>query len=117
MPDDTKRVELVSDADPVNRTGYIGLGLLGSLVLGFGPLSDALLGNGPFEAALGRFVVCVVFCVGAASLLGRLLDSAPKEEKEDTTASDDDGTGTPDGTGGNPPIGDDPAADAGSGGA
>lgn len=78
--DTTKRVELVSDREVENRTSYVGLGLLASLIVGWGPLADALFGHGSFEGALGRFVACVAVCVAGASSLGRLLDSAPRAE-------------------------------------
>lgn len=85
---ETTKVELVTEREPINRTSSIGLGLLASLAVGFGPLTDALMGRGPFEAALGRFVACVVFCVVAASLLGRLLDGAPKPESPEEMAEE-----------------------------
>ncbi len=80
MTDDGKRIELVSNRQAANRTSYVGLGLLTSLIVGYSPLSDALFGHGSFEGALGRFVACVAVCVLGASSLGRLLDSAPKIE-------------------------------------
>jgi hypothetical protein len=83
VPDEAKRVELVSERPPLNRSSYIGLGLLASLVIGFRPLSDAFFGNGSFEGAVARFVVVVIFCIAASSMLGRLLDSAPEEDDED----------------------------------
>ena len=79
MGDDSRRVELISERQ-ANRTSNIGLGLLASLAVGFGPLSDAIQGNGSFESAIGRFVACVVVCVGAAAVLGHLLDSAPARQ-------------------------------------
>lgn len=80
MTADGKRVELVDDGD---RTGglpsSIGLGLIGSLVVGFGPLRDAAQGNGPFEGAIARYLACLLVCLVGASVLGRILDSAPPE--------------------------------------
>lgn len=79
-----KRVELVDPGDPstAGLPGYIGVGLLGGFVLGFGPLRDAVQGNGPFEEAMLRFVACLLVCVAAASVLGRLLDNAEGDEPE-----------------------------------
>ncbi len=80
MANSSKRIELVLNRETNNRTSYIGLGLLTSLIVGYSPLADALFGNGSFEGALGRFVACVAVCVFGASSLGRLLDSAPRAE-------------------------------------
>ncbi len=89
MTDDGKRIELVLNRQTANRTSYVGLGLLISLIVGYGPLTDALFGHGSFEGALGRFVACVAVCVVGVSSLGRLLDSAPRvrshEDEEGTS--------------------------------
>lgn len=75
----TKRVELIDQGDPASSglPGYIGLGLIGGVILGFGPLRDAVGGTGPFEDAMVRFLACVLVCVAAASFIGRILESAP----------------------------------------
>ena len=84
MAADGKRVELVDDGD---RTGglpsSVGLALIGSLVVGFGPLRDAAQGNGSFDAAMARYLACLVVCLAGASALGRILDSAPPEASEE----------------------------------
>ncbi len=77
MAADGKRVELIDDTDSSNTTSYIGLGLLASLIVGFSPLLDAIQGNGTFENAMLRFLACLAVCVVAATVLGRMLDSAP----------------------------------------
>lgn len=74
---DGKRVELVDEGESSSATPYIGLGLIGSLIVGFAPLLDAIQGNGPFESAMLRFLACVAVSVGAAAIIGRILDSAP----------------------------------------
>lgn len=72
------------DPSRAGLPGYIGVGLLGGIVVGFGPLQDAAQGNGPFEDAMLRFLACVLFCLLAASLIGRLLDSvAPLGDDRD----------------------------------
>lgn len=92
----TKRVELVDTGAPARAgmPGYIGVGLLGGFVLGFAPLRDAAQGNGPFEDAMVRFVACLLVCLVAASVLGRLLDDAPPEES--TTGGDAESAPSPD---------------------
>jgi len=79
----TKRVELVDEGDPASSglPGYIGLGLIGGMVLGYGPLRDAIGGTGPFEDAMLRFVACVLVCVAGASIIGRILESAPPADE------------------------------------
>ncbi|MGF1599690.1 MAG: hypothetical protein ACFCVK_22715 [Acidimicrobiales bacterium] len=89
MAEGGRRVELIDRTTNDNRPQRVGLGLLASLVVGFGPLDDAFSGNGSFEGAMFRFGVCVVGCVAAALVLGRLLDSAPPPEDE---AGPDSGT-------------------------
>lgn len=80
MSGDGKRIELIDDdPDGSSVTSYIGLGLIGSLIIGFSPLRDAVVGNGPFEDAMLRFLACVAVSVGAATVIGRLLDSAPSK--------------------------------------
>jgi hypothetical protein len=101
----TRRVELIDASDRVRPglPGYIGVGLLGGFALGFGPLRDAAQGNGPFEDAMVRFVACLLVCVVSASVIGRLLDSAPAaggDEGEDGAsgregAADDEPTTAP----------------------
>ncbi len=91
----TKRVELVDEGDPNSSglPGYIGVGLIGGMIVGYGPLRDAMGGTGAFEDAMVRFVACVLVCVAAASIVGRLLESAPpaeepaKDEAEATPAA------------------------------
>jgi len=91
----TKRVELIDEGDPASSglPGYIGVGLIGGMGLGYGPLRDAIGGAGPFEDAMLRFVACVLVCVAAASIIGRILESAPPadepapEEADTTRAS------------------------------
>lgn len=61
--------------EPSARAGYIGLGLVGSLVVGFDPLRDAFQGNGSFENAILRFLACAAVCVIGASTIGRLIDA------------------------------------------
>ena len=83
-----KRIELVEPApDPDHRAQRIGLGLLGSMVLGWAPLNDAFHGNGSFEGAIARFLLCVIVSVGAVLFLGRLLDGAPDPEPADDGSS------------------------------
>ncbi len=79
----TKRVELIDEGDPASSglPGYIGVGLIGGMIVGYGPLRDAMGGTGSFEDAMLRFVACVVVCVAAASIIGRLLESAPPAEE------------------------------------
>lgn len=79
----TKRVELIDQGDPATSAlpGYIGVGLIGGFILGFGPLSDAVQGVGPFEDAMVRFLACILVCVAAASILGRILESAPPADE------------------------------------
>lgn len=89
-----KRVELVDEVDQSadGLPGYIGIGLIGGIVLGFGPLRDAVQGTGPFEDAMLRFLACILVCVVAASFIGRILDSAPPADDEadgGPVASDD----------------------------
>jgi hypothetical protein len=83
MAEGERRVELVRRSPGGERAPRIGIGLLLSLILGAGPLSDAFRGNGSFEYAIGRFLVCVAVSVGAALLLGRLLDGAPDNHSAD----------------------------------
>jgi hypothetical protein len=92
----TRRVELVDTGAPTRdgMPGYIGVGLLGGVVLGFAPLRDAVQGNGPFEDAMVRFVACLLVCLVAASVLGRLLDDAPPEGP--TTEGDAEGASSAD---------------------
>ena len=85
MSDDSKKVQLVVEPEGSSRAPHIGFGLLASVVVGFAPLSDAFQGNGSFEGAIGRFLACVAFCVVAAVLLGRVLDSAPPEAATDAS--------------------------------
>ena len=89
MAAEGKRVELV---DTGERAGglpsSIGIGLIGSLVVGFGPLRDAAQGNGPFEDAMTRYVACLLVCLIGASVLGRILDSAPAESREEGDTTD-----------------------------
>ena len=77
---DGKRVELIDEDASSNATSYIGLGLLASLIVGFSPLLDAIQGNGTFESALLRYLACLAVCVVAATILGRMLDSAPADD-------------------------------------
>lgn len=92
MAENAKRIELIEPApDDDHRSRRIGLGLLGSLVLGFRPLSDALSGSGPFEHAVGRFLICIAVSIGAALTLGRLIDGAPPPPETD----EDEATGGP----------------------
>ena len=100
-----KRVELVDDGESSNATSYIGLGLIGSLVVGFSPLLDAIQGNGPFESAMLRFLACVAVSVGAAAIIGRMLDSAAAKAPARPAA--DGAAGDP--AAGNPLILDEPA--------
>ncbi len=83
MARDGKRVELVDETSSSDLPAYIGLGLIASLIIGFGPLADAFEGHGSFESAITRFLACVGVCVVAATVLGRILDSAPPEELPD----------------------------------
>lgn len=80
----TKRVELIDQGDPASSglPGYIGLGLIGGFIVGFGPLRDAVQGVGPFEDAMVRFLACILVCVVGASILGRILESAPAAETD-----------------------------------
>lgn len=84
----TKRVELIDQGDPSSSAlpGYIGVGLIGGFILGFGPLRDAVQGVGPFEDAMVRFLACILVCVAAASILGRILESAPPAEESNDSA-------------------------------
>lgn len=75
-----KKKDDADDPSAPALPGYIGVGMLGGIVLGFDPLRDAAQGNGAFEDAMIRFVACLLVCVAAASVIGRLLDSAPPEE-------------------------------------
>lgn len=75
--------------------GYLGVGMLGGVVLGFGALQDAVQGNGAFEDAMIRFVACLLVCVAAASVIGRLLDSAPPEGDEAGSANGNEPAGQP----------------------
>lgn len=110
-----KKDDPADDVDPSTNglPGYIGVGLLGGVIVGFGPLRDAAQGNGPFEEAMLRFVACVLFCLLAASLIGRLLDSVPPEEGED---GDELGPGGVDGDAGNGALGNDAIGSGGTGG-
>jgi hypothetical protein len=74
-----------------------GPSVLGGVVVGFGPLRDAAQGNGPFEDAMIRFVGCVLFCLVAASMIGRYLDNIPFED-------DDEGDVDPEADGETPPV-------------
>ncbi|MEM7272273.1 MAG: hypothetical protein AAF547_04255 [Actinomycetota bacterium] len=76
---------------PSARVGYIGLGLMGSLIVGFDPLRDAAVGNGSFESAVLRFLACVAVCTVGAGTLGRLIDaSAPPFTNAGPTSSSGD---------------------------
>lgn len=78
--------------EPSARAGYIGLGLVGSLVVGFDPLRDAFQGNGSFENAILRFLACVAVCVLGAGTIGRLIDaSAAQDGDPEDGALDADG--------------------------
>ena len=81
----TKVVELVDRVDPASAglPGYIGVGMLGGVLLGLDPLRDAAQGNGPFEDAMFRFLACLLVCIAAASIIGRLLDGARGDERDD----------------------------------
>ncbi|MEM9655826.1 MAG: hypothetical protein AAGA65_27315 [Actinomycetota bacterium] len=68
--------------EPSARAGYIGLGLVGSLVVGFDPLRDAFQGNGSFENAVLRFLACVAVCVIGAGTIGRLIDASTPNPRE-----------------------------------
>ncbi len=102
----SKRVELVDGVDPAaaGLPGYIGVGLLGGVVLGFGPLRNAVTGNGPFEDALLGFVACLLVCVAGASAIGRLLDNAAAESAREAETADGDGSDGVDGRNGRPPA-------------
>jgi hypothetical protein len=95
VPADGKRVELVDEGGrSPGLPSYIGIGLLGSLVVGFGPLRDAAQGHGSFEDAMTRYLACLLVCLVGASAVGRILDSAPppvadKEPQADATESAD----------------------------
>ena len=90
-PGATKRVELIDQGDPASAglPGYIGVGLIGGVILGLGPLGDAVRGVGPFETAMVRFLACVLVCVAAASIVGRILDGAPPEDDGPSRTSAD----------------------------
>ncbi len=97
MADETaasKRVELIDAGDPASSglPGYIGVGLIGGMILGYGPLRDAIGGSGPFEDAMIRFVACVLACVAAASVIGRILESAPPADEPAPAEADTTGT-------------------------
>ena len=114
-PTPTRRVELIDQGGQAadGLPGYIGVGLIGGIVLGFGPLRDAIQGVGPFEDAMLRFLACLLVCVVAASFIGRILDSAPSAEEEIGA-----GTGTDTGTDTDPDEFDGEASGgSGSGGA
>jgi hypothetical protein len=111
-----KRVELIDgDQDGAGVKSYIGLGLIGSLIIGFSPLRDAVVGNGPFEEAMMRFLACVAVSVGAATIIGRLIDAAPTAGQ--VSGAEPDLTGAGGATTGdldpNPPIFDE-SADGGN---
>lgn len=75
-------MELVESGARSGGAPYIGLGLIGSLIIGFDPLRDAFQGNGTFESAMFRFLACVGVCVFGASVVGRLLDSAAEPDSD-----------------------------------
>jgi hypothetical protein len=75
--DKKKGDDAPADPNAPGLPGYIGVGLLASLVVGWPPLRDAVLGYGPLDAAMTRFVICLLACVAGASLIGRMLDNAP----------------------------------------
>jgi hypothetical protein len=80
--------------EPSARAGYIGLGLVGSLIVGFDPLRDAFQGNGSFENAIFRFLACVAVCVVGAGTIGRMIDASapdPEEANPDEVELDEDG--------------------------
>lgn len=80
--------------EPSARAGYIGLGLVGSLIVGFDPLRDAFQGNGSFENAIFRFLACVAVCVVGAGTIGRMIDASapsPEEANPDEVQLDADG--------------------------
>ncbi|MEM9563393.1 MAG: hypothetical protein AAGA93_12285 [Actinomycetota bacterium] len=94
----SKRVELVDGVDPAvaGLPGYIGVGLLGGVALGFGPLRNAVTGNGPFEDALLGFIACLLVCLAGASAIGRLLDNAAADAADEVDEGDgSDGDGRP----------------------
>lgn len=70
------------DEPPSARAGYIGIGLVGSLFVGFDPLRDAFLGNGSFEGAVVRYLACVAVCVVGAGTIGRLIDASAPDPSE-----------------------------------
>lgn len=114
----TKKVELVDEVDPSSAglPGYIGIGLLGGFILGFDPLRDAAQGNGPFEDAMVRFVACLLACVAAASIIGRLLDNAPPPDDDEEDQVDSSGDPGNEGIGGAAFVdpSNEPSADAAS---
>jgi hypothetical protein len=75
-----KKAKKGDDGPPTFLPSSIGIGLLASLVVGFGPLRDAVGGHGPFEAAMLRYLACLVACLVGASIVGRLVDGAPPPE-------------------------------------
>lgn len=93
---DKKKDKDGSSEEPSARAGYIGLGLVGSLVVGFDPLRDAFQGNGSFENAIFRFLACVAVCVVGAGTIGRLIDaSSPKSEEKQSVGVELDADGNP----------------------
>ncbi len=77
--DELQQARLLADRQLAVRRSVMGLALLASPIIGFAPLRDALLGRGPFEEAILRFLACVVVCLIAGSVLGRLLAGTPDD--------------------------------------
>lgn len=91
MSGDGKRVELIDENGGGSTvTSYIGLGLIGSLIIGYSPLLDAIQGNGSFENAMLRFLACVAVSVGASTVIGRMLNVPPGQRRSVEAGQSDD---------------------------
>lgn len=91
--DDDESKEDPNDPNAPGLPGFVGVGLLGGVIVGFDPLRDAVRGYGPFDTAMLRFLACVLVCVTAASLIGRLIDSVPRDDDSSDDELDEAGNG------------------------
>ncbi len=82
MAEDQRRVELVTETNSDGLRGQLtGAGLLVACVIGYPALNDAARGNGSFEMAIGRFLLCVIVCLVAASVLSSRLEAAGARDR------------------------------------